>query len=71
MNAHETSHDAKVHTAKLREETEQLIAHLRRDVTMVDDPAAKAMFETSAEVLTGLIKTWQDYDSAREAAFRR
>lgn len=70
MIGHETSHDAKVHTAKLREETEMLIAHLRRDVAMVDDPAAKAMFETSAEVLGGLIKTWQDYDAGKEAAFR-
>ena len=71
MTAHETSHDAKVHTARLREETEQLIAHLRRDVTMVDDPAAKAMFETSAEVLAGLIKTWHDYEAGKETAFRR
>lgn len=71
MNANESSHDAKDHTANLRQETEQLIAHLRRDVTMVDDPAAKAMFETSAEVLSGLIKTWQDYEAGREVAFRR
>jgi len=71
MNAHETSHDATVHTARLREETEGLIDHLRRDVSLVDDPAAKAMFETSAEVLTGLVKTWMDYDRAQEAAFRR
>jgi len=71
MNAHETSHDARVHTGRLREETETLIEHLRRDVTLVDDPAAKAMFETSAEVLGGLVKTWRDYDTAQEAAFRR
>jgi hypothetical protein len=71
MNVHETSHDAKVHTAKLREETQALIEHLRRDVSMVDDPAAKAMFETSAEVLAGLVKTWQDFDAGREAAFRK
>lgn len=71
MNAHETSHDPKVHTAKLREEMQALIAHLRRDITLVDDPAAKAMFETSAEVLAGLVKTCQDYDAANEAAFRR
>jgi len=71
MIAHETSHDAKVHTAQLRKETEQLVAHLRRDIAQVDDPAAKAMFETSAEVLAGLIKTWQDYDAGHEAAFKR
>ena len=66
-----TSHDPKVHTAKLREEMQALIAHLRRDVSLVDDPAAKALFETSAEVIAGLVKTCQDYDAASEAAFRR
>jgi hypothetical protein len=71
MNTHETSHDARVHTKKLREEMQALITHLRRDVALVEDPAAKALFETSAEVLAGLVKTCQDYDAGQEAAFRR
>ena len=67
---HDTSRDAKVHTAKLRAEMQQLVDHLRSDVNLVDDPRAKAMFETSAEVLLGLVKTYQDYDAGREEAFR-
>ena len=67
---HETSRDARVHTAQLRAEMEQLIDHLRRDIGLVDEPRAKAMFETTAEVLLGLTKTYQDYDAGREAAFK-
>jgi hypothetical protein len=69
-NLHETSRDAKVHTANLRSEMQQLIDHLRRDIEMVDEPRAKAMFETSAEVLLGLMKTLRDYDEAKETAFK-
>ena len=32
--------------------------HLRQDVEKVDEPQLKAMFETSAEVLGGLIKAF-------------
>jgi hypothetical protein len=28
------------------------------------------MFETSAEILQGLIKTYSDYDQGQEAAFK-
>jgi len=69
-NTYETSRDAKVHTANLRSEMQQVIEHLRRDINVVDEPRAKAMFETTAEVLQGLIKTFQDYDLGQEAAFK-
>ena len=69
-NLHETSRDAKVHTANLRTQMEELIDHLRKDVSMVDDPRAKAIFETSAEVLIGLTKTLRDYDEGKETAFK-
>jgi hypothetical protein len=48
-----------------------LIDHLRRDLDQVGEPRAQAMFETSAEVLKGLVKTYDDYDAAKETAFRR
>ena len=69
-NLQETSRDAKVHTANLRSQMEELIDHLRKDVSMVDDPRAKAVFETSAEVLVGLTKALRDYDEGKEAAFK-
>lgn len=70
MNVHETSRDAKVHTANLRSEMQALVDHLRKDIEMVDDPRAKAVFETSAEVIGGLMKTLRDFDDSKEAAFK-
>ena len=45
--------------------------HLREDIDKVDDPQFKAMFETSAEVLGGLIKAFEDYGKKNEAAWRQ
>lgn len=58
------------HTAQMAARLEETIAHLREDVQKVDEPQAKAMFETSAEVLQGLVKAFRDYDSKTEAAWR-
>jgi hypothetical protein len=37
----------------------------------VDEPQLKAMFETSAEVLGGLIKAFRDYEQKNESAWRK
>lgn len=47
-----------------------LIDHLRKDVKLVSDPRAKAMYETSAEVLRGLQKAFEDYEAGTEEAWR-
>jgi hypothetical protein len=39
-----------------------LIDHLREDVGKVTESEAQALFETSAEVLTGLVKGFDDYE---------
>jgi hypothetical protein len=49
----------------------EIIGHLREDVEKVDEPQLKAMFETSAEVLGGLVKAFRDYERKNEAAWRR
>lgn len=59
------------HTANIKKEFKLLIDHLREDVTKVDDAAAKALFETSAEVITGLEKAFSDYESKNEPAWRQ
>ena len=41
------------HTQKIKARMRQLIEHLREDVDKVTEPKAQALFETSAEVLTG------------------
>ena len=48
----------------------QLIEHLREDVGKVTEPKAQALLETSAEVLTGLVKAFDDYENKSEAAWR-
>ena len=58
------------HTRNLKQTLGEVQRHLREDITGVTDPAARAMFETSAEVLGALIKTYDDYESRKETAFR-
>ena len=58
------------HTQKIKARMRQLIEHLREDVGKVTDTKAQALFETSAEVLTGLVKAFNDYENRSEAAWR-
>ena len=58
------------HTRKIKARMRQLIDHLREDVRKVTEPKAQALFETSAEVLTGLVKAFGDYEKKSEAAWR-
>jgi hypothetical protein len=58
------------HTIKMRHRLTELAEHLREDVTKVDDLRAKALFETSAEVLMGLEKAFADFEDGTEAAWR-
>jgi len=58
------------HTQKLKIQMCELIAHLRDDSGKVTDARAQALFETSAEVLTGLVKAFDDYEKKSEAAWR-
>lgn len=57
------------HTQKLKAQMRQLIEHLRQDAGQVTDPKAQALFATSAEVLTGLVKAFDDYEQQREPAW--
>jgi len=58
------------HTQKIKGQMRQLIDHLRGDVGKVTEPKAQALFENSAEVLTGLVKAFDDYEKKNEAAWR-
>ena len=58
------------HTQKIKARMRQLIGHLREDVGKITEPKAQALFETSAEVLTGLVKAFDDYEKKSEAAWR-
>ncbi|MGJ4939988.1 hypothetical protein ACQR1W_05390 [Bradyrhizobium sp. HKCCYLS1011] len=63
--------DPRHHTRRMTQRLQETVAHLREDIGKVDEPQLKAMFETSAEVLNGLIKAFDDYDKKNEAAWRK
>ncbi len=58
------------HTQKMKQRLQETVEHLREDIEKVDEPQLKAMFETSAEVLTGLAKAFSDYERKNEPAWQ-
>jgi hypothetical protein len=58
------------HVRKVAAQLQDLIDHLRSDIEKIDEPRCKAMFETSAEVLSGLKKALHDYETKSESAWR-
>ncbi len=66
-----TDRDPRHHTQKMQHRLKETIDHLRQDIEKVDEPQLKAMFETSAEVLGGLVKAFHDYEQKNESAWRR
>ncbi len=61
MAAPATERDPRHRTRKMQKRLQEIKDHLRSDIEKVDEPQLKAMFETSAEVLGGLIKAFHDY----------
>ena len=59
------------HPRKMQKALSEMQERLRKDIEKVDEPHLKAMFETSAEVLGGLIKAFRDYEQKNESAWRR
>ena len=62
--------DPRLHTQKMKARLEETIAHLREDISKVDEPKFQAMFETAAEVLGGLKKAFDDYEQKTEKAWK-
>jgi hypothetical protein len=62
--------DPRYHTQNVGRMMEELINHLREDVKKVDDPQAKALFEVSAEVLEGLQRAFEHFETKSEKAWR-
>ena len=65
-----TEDDPLHHTQKMQKRLNETIEHLRKDIDRVDEPQLKAMFETSAEVLGGLVKAFKHYEQKSESAWR-
>ena len=70
MDTQTTKTDPTHHTRLIKGQFSELITHLRDDVSKVEDPKVKALFEVSAEVLTALQKAFTDYEEKKEDAWR-
>lgn len=62
--------DPKAHSANIKSGLQEMVDHLRKDISKVDDPKAKALFETSAEVINGLITAFSHYEEENEEAWK-
>ena len=62
--------DPREHTRKIKSMLRETMEHVRQDVPRVSDPKAQALFETSAEVLGGLIAAYEHFEQRSEAAWR-
>ncbi len=62
--------DPRRHTAKIKDMLSGVTQHVREDVGKIDDPRAQALFETTAEVLQGLMKAYDDFDAKTERAWK-
>jgi len=62
--------DPRTHTHNTEARFHEIASHLRSDIEQIDDPRAKAMFETAAEVIGGLEKAFYDFDAKQEPAWR-
>jgi hypothetical protein len=62
--------DPRHHTLKIKAMLHDSMQHIREDVSKVDDPKAQALFETSAEVLGGLITAYDHFEQRSEAAWK-
>jgi hypothetical protein len=62
------SRDPKVHARNVQQMLSEVITHLRGDLERFDEPNAQALFETGAEVLTGLRTAFEHYETGAKKA---
>jgi hypothetical protein len=58
------------HAEQIKQRLRETIDHLREDIKEVDEPKFRALAETSAEVLGGLMKAFDHYETKAEAAWQ-
>lgn len=64
------STDAKRHSSNIQHGLTDLIDQARKDIDQVKDPRFQALLETSAEVLIGLRKAFEDYSQGQEKVWQ-
>jgi hypothetical protein len=70
MNKSAENKDAMHRTRKIRKHFKAMMGEVRNEVEKVVEPQARALLETSAEVLGGLAKALKDYETKREKAWK-
>jgi len=61
--------DPRAHTALMAKRFKETVSDLRNDIKTLQDPRAKALVETAAEVIGGLERAFHDYDKRDELAW--
>ena len=61
---------ARYHVVKVRGMLNAVMRHCREDATKVVEPKAQAIFETTAELLEGLINAYTRYERELEGKGR-
>ena len=59
------------HVVKVRGMLHAVMRHCREDIEKVAEPKAQVLFETTAEVLNGLINAYSRYETELEEKARR
>ena len=59
------------HVRSMSKRLTAVIDGLRADIERVEEPQFKAMFETAAEVLGGLVNAFRHYEEKSERAWKR
>ncbi len=67
---HYADNDPRHHSTRIKTMLREVMEHAREDVTRVSDPKAQALFETSAEVLDGLITAYEHFEQKNETAWQ-
>ena len=62
--------DPLYHTSNVKKMFDDIIEHLRQDTQKIDEPKAQALFETAAEVITGLRTAFDHYETGSERAMQ-
>ncbi|HEY2573067.1 MAG TPA: hypothetical protein VGH65_03325 [Verrucomicrobiaceae bacterium] len=62
----ETDPDPRHHAVNVQQQLTDLIDHLRSDQLRFQDPKAQALFDTGAEVLTGLRAAFEHFEKSGE-----
>ena len=66
-----TEDDPMRHVQQIRIRLQELIDHLHQDLNEIDEPQATALFERTAEALSGIKKAFSDYELQNENAGRK